>query len=221
MRRMIVWAVAMATVVCAGEALAADVDGSFPPYAPAPSRYTPLMFSYWTGVYLGAHGGWGWTTSSNVDASGVFGGGQIGYNYQMGRFLLGIEGDGAFAHINQGAKGTAFGLPFSASFDVDGLASLRARFGIGFDNVLFYGTAGGGWGHGKISAAALGFNASGDAWHSGWTAGAGIEYGIVPNWSVKLEYLHYGLGSATDFGTLNTGNLNIETFKIGVNYLFH
>jgi outer membrane immunogenic protein len=220
MKRVIAWPV-VALLAIAGPALGADADGSFPPYGPGPSSYTPLMFRYWTGVYLGAHGGWGWTTSPRVDASGVFGAGQLGYNYQMGSFVIGIEGDGAFAHIAHGASGAAFGSPFSVNFDADGLASVRARFGMGFYNVLFYGTAGGGSAHGRISGPAFGPSASGVASHSGWTAGGGLEYGIVPNWSVKLEYLHYGLGSATYFGALSTGNLHIETFKVGVNYLFH
>jgi outer membrane immunogenic protein len=211
----------MITLAIAGPAKGADVGGSAPPYLSTPSIYAPLMFRYWTGVYFGGHGGWGWTTSSHLSASGVLGGGQLGYNYQMGNFVLGIEGDGAFAHIAQGVNTTAFGSPFSVSFDADGLASVRARFGIGFDSVLFYGTAGGGWAHGRISGTAFGLTASGTAWHSGWTAGAGVEYGIVPNWSVKLEYLHYGLGGATYFGALSTGNLDIETVKVGVNYLFH
>ena len=43
----------------------------------------------------------------------------------------------------------------------------------------------------------------------------------MPTWSIKLEYLHYGLSSATYFGVLNTGNIDIETVKVGVNYLFH
>ena len=42
----------------------------------------------------------------------------------------------------------------------------------------------------------------------------------MPNWSVKVEYLHFGVGSTTYFSTFNTGNVNVETFKIGVNYLF-
>jgi opacity protein-like surface antigen len=56
---------------------------------------------------------------------------------------------------------------------------------------------------------------------SGWTAGGGIEYAFVPNWSIKLEYLHYGLGGVTFSGLTNSANLDIETVKVGVNYLFH
>ena len=211
MKRMFLGSVAAGTLIMVVQASGADF--SVP-------KYTPGLFSYWTGAYLGVHGGWGWTTPG-LDASGVFGGSQIGYNYQIGSFVLGVEGDGAFAHFSQTVDGPGFSIPASMGFDEDGLTSLRGRFGVAFNNVLFYGTAGGGWGHGRISGTTLGVMGSGEAWQTGWTAGGGIEYAIVPNWSVKLEYLHYGLGSATYFGALNTGAINVETVKVGVNYLFH
>ena len=59
---------------------------------------------------------------------------------------------------------------------------------------------------------------------TGWTAGAGIEYAFQPNWSAKVEYLHYGLSSATYFGSLggiDSGKVGVDTIKIGINYLFH
>ena len=57
----------------------------------------------------------------------------------------------------------------------------------------------------------------------GWAAGAGVEYGFSPNWSAKLEYLHYGLDSVTaPAGTLSinpiSATLRVDTIKIGVNY---
>jgi outer membrane immunogenic protein len=201
-------------LVMAGQsAMGADVGG--PSYTT-----TPTLFYYWTGPYLGGHGGWGWTSTHGVSAEGIFGGGQIGFNYQMSRyFAVGVEGDGAFANIEQKTGGTPFSLP--VTFKDDGLGSVRARFGyVASPNMLFYGTAGGGWGHGRISGSAFGLP-SGQAWHTGWSAGGGVEYAFMPMWSVKLEYLHYGLGGATYSGVLNTGNIDIETFKVGVNYLFH
>jgi outer membrane immunogenic protein len=220
MRRLLT-AVLIVGMSLVAESAAFGADASFPTYSYTPPRYAPLLFRYWTGAYLGLHSGWGWTMSNNLDASGIFGGGQIGYNYQVGSVVFGIEGDGAFARIKQGLGGTAFGIPATFSFTDDGLASVRGRLGVAFDNILFYGTAGGGWGHGRISGSVLGLMGSAEAWHAGWTAGGGIEYAIVPNWSVKVEYLHYGLGSGTYFGTLSTGNLDVETVKFGVNYLFH
>jgi outer membrane immunogenic protein len=214
MRRMSLGAIAAGTLAVSGlSALAADVGGLS--YAA-----TPTLFYYWAGPYVGGHGGWGWTTTHGLNAEGVFGGGQIGFNYQIARyFVVGIEGDGAFANISRGSGG-AFGFPPQVGFQDDGLGSVRGRFGFAaYKNILFYGTAGGGWGHGRISGTP--FPTSAEAWHTGWSAGGGVEYAFMPTWSIKLEYLHYGLGSATYFGVLNTGNIDIETVKVGVNYLFH
>jgi outer membrane immunogenic protein len=210
-------ALAATLVMLAQAAWGADVGvPSLPNFTP------PQLFSYWTGAYLGLNGGWGWTTTSGLDAKGVFGGGQAGYNYQFGNLVFGVEGDGELAHIEQSINGTAFGIPVAATFKDDALASFRGRFGYAIKNVMFYGTGGGAWGHSQLSGNTLaGVALSGKAWQTGWAAGAGIEYAVVPNWSVKLEYLHYELGNTSFAGIQNSGNLDIETVKFGVNYLFH
>jgi outer membrane immunogenic protein len=124
-------------------------------------------------------------------------------------FVWGIEGDAAWADISE----TFLGL-VSVKFDT--LASVRGRFGIAYVSALFYGTGGGGWGHFKVSVGPF----SDSTWLSGWTAGAGIEYAFMPNWSAKVEYLHYGFGSETFFGALSSGNLDVNTIKAGINYRF-
>jgi len=185
----------------------------------APSA-TILPFT-WTGAYAGGFGGYGWTTSGGLDAKGGFGGGQIGYNVQTGTFVLGIEGDIAGGDISQTINGsTVQGIPFTTAFTNDTLASLRGRAGFAYNTWLFYGTVGGGWGHDKISATIGGVPFSSNAWLSGWSAGAGIEWALAPNWSTKFEYLHYGLGTPNSFGTVPSGKVDIDTLKIGINYLF-
>jgi outer membrane immunogenic protein len=203
-----------ATLLFAGPALAADLGTRPPAYKAAP--LAPVFT--WTGFYLGVHGGYGWS-SSDVFGIGVFdslkggfAGGQIGYNYQINNFVLGIEGDGAWADISQSFDG--------ANFKFDALASLRGRLGVAYGNALLYGTAGGGWAHGKFDILGL----SDSQWQSGWTAGAGIEYAFQPNWTGKVEYLHYGLSSATYFSSLGgaaSGKVDVDTIKVGINYLFH
>jgi outer membrane immunogenic protein len=193
-----------AALLFAGPALGADLTKApaykAPPLAP--------IFS-WTGFYVGGHGGYGWSDSQGLDLKGGFGGGQVGYNYQMNNFVWGIEGDVAWADISE----TFLGL-VSVKFDT--LASVRGRLGIAYGSALFYGTGGGGWGHFKVSAGPF----SDSAWLSGWTAGAGIEYAFMPNWSAKVEYLHYGFGSETFFGALSSGNFDVNTIKAGINYRF-
>jgi outer membrane immunogenic protein len=208
-----------ATLLFAGPALAADLGK--PPVYKAPP---PLPIFSWTGFYLGAHGGYGWSNSQGLDLKGGFGGGQIGYNYQINNFVFGIEGDGAGGDISQTVNDIVIGVPFSGTFSFNALASLRGRLGVTYNNVLFYGTGGAGWGHGKLSVDVPGLTVSDSQWHTGWTAGAGIEYAFQPNWSAKVEYLHYGFDSASytfPVGTFASGNVDVDTIKVGINYLFH
>jgi len=182
----------------------------------------PVFFPFtWTGAYAGAQGGYGWSTSGGLDAKGGFGGGQIGYNFQTGMLVLGIEGDIAGGDISQTVNAVnVFGIPFTTAFTNDTLASLRGRAGLANNNWLFYGTAGGGWAHNKISGSLGGIPFSNEGWLSGWSAGAGVEWSFAPNWSTKFEYLHYGLGTPNSFGTVPSGKVDIDTLKIGINYLF-
>ena len=200
-----------ATLLFAGPAFGADVGTKAPAYRAPP----PVPVFSWTGLYVGVHGGYGWSDSQGLDLKGGFGGGQVGYNYQINNFVWGIEGDIAGADISET---DTFG-PLSVKVSFDTLASLRGRFGVAYGNALFYGTAGAGWGHFKVSASAFGLTASDSVTLSGWTVGAGIEYAFLPNWSAKVEYLHYGFGSENFVG-LPTGNLDVDTIKAGINYRF-
>jgi len=193
-----------ATLLFAGPALAADLG------RPPPLKAAPLAPVFtWTGFYLGVHGGYGWSTSDGLDLKGGFGGGQVGYNYQINNFVLGIEGDIAWADISET---DTFGL-ISATLKIDTLASLRGRLGVAFGNTLLYGTGGGGWGNFKASVSVPGFAISGSQWESGWTAGAGVEYAFAPNWSAKVEYLHYGFD-------IDSTTVGVDTIKAGINYRF-
>src|SRR5262245_20747039 len=128
-----------ATLLFAGPALAADLG------RPPPLKAAPLVpvFS-WTGLYLGVHGGYGWSSSDGLDLKGGFGGGQVGYKYQINNFVLGIEGDIAWADISQIVNGIdpITLLPLSATIKFDTLASLRGRLGVAFGTTLIYGTGG-------------------------------------------------------------------------------
>ena len=211
MRRLGIASIAIASLT--SPVAAADLPVKAPP--------TVVLPFTWTGPYAGAFGGYGWSTSGGLDAKGGFGGGQIGYNIQTGTLVLGIEGDIAGGDISQTVNGsTVQGIPFTTAFTNDALASLRARAGLAYNTWLFYGTAGGGWGHNKISGNLGGIPFSSEGWLSGWSAGAGVEWSFAPNWSTKFEYLHYGLGAPNSFGTVPSGKVDIDTLKIGINYLF-
>jgi outer membrane immunogenic protein len=213
MKRLGIIPIALASLT--GAAAAADLAVKAPPPPAAPPLYLPFT---WTGAYAGVNGGYGWTTSSGLDANGGFGGGQIGYNVQTGNIVVGVEGDVAGSGISQTVNGTINGFPFTTAFTNDTLASLRGRAGFAYNNWLFFGTAGGAWAHDKISGNNAPFSSS--QWLTGWTAGVGVEWSFTPNWSTKFEYLHSGFNTPNPFGTVPSGKVDIDTLKIGINYLF-
>ena len=217
----------------AGAASAADLAAR--PYTKAPPPVLAPIYN-WTGFYIGlsAGGGWGrtdWqyntilTPSTNHDISGWLAGGQVGYNWQAGSWVFGLEADGHWADIN---GSTLCPNPaFVCASKVDTLASFRGRLGYAAGPVLFYGTGGAGYAHEKFSATTPGgpnFFYGTDRW--GYAAGAGIEWGFAPNWSAKVEYMHYGFDrwtapvGALSAVTTTDLRLNIDTVKVGVNYRF-
>jgi opacity protein-like surface antigen len=232
-----------ATLLFAGSALAADLP------VKAPVRAAPLVVPGWAGFYIGIHGGYGWGHDS-VDANlsplsnpspkgGVFGG-QIGYNWQFGTFVAGLEVDSSWADLKDSQSftisGTINGVPVSdtitLSSKVDYLGSFRARAGfLVTPDWLFYGTAGLGWAHDSISlaetvtvgAASVTASTSASQSHVGWAAGGGAEYKLTPNLLLRAEYLHYGFGSETyNFsggGSLNS-KLSVDVVRGGLSYKF-
>jgi outer membrane immunogenic protein len=207
-------------------ALAADLP---PAYKAAPV-VTPPPFS-WTGFYLGANLGWGWanadvtiggvTGTGKID--GVIGGGQIGYNWQAGNIVWGVEVDGQASGQKKTWNGTVLGVGWSETDKVPWFATFRGRVGYAADQWLFYVTGGGAYAEGKIDISINGLgSASWSNSHLGWSAGAGIENAINRNWSWKLEYLHFDTGSFSTniLGLPATARLKDDIVRAGVNYRF-
>jgi outer membrane immunogenic protein len=205
-----------------------------PRSSPPPAQaVAPLPFS-WTGFYAGINGGYAWGQSSwsdpavgansgNFNTSGGLVGGQLGYNWQTGAFVLGIETDADWLN----AKGSTAGLGGVCASDGGGvcktqqnwLGTTRARFGYAFDRWLPYIT--GGVAYGDIQAVQPTSTTS--TTNAGWTAGAGVEYGIDRNWSAKLEYLHIDLGTASLMGSASATNtlavpVTNDLVRAGINY---
>jgi outer membrane immunogenic protein len=226
---------------------AADV----PPYARpvAPPVYMPPPFS-WTGFYIGVNAGGAWAqrnatdsllglSFSNGNNNGAFiGGGQLGFNYQFGNFVLGVEGD--FDGVgNTNSPGSGVARPGIGTILVTSnnrwITTLAARLGVTSDTWLFYGKAGGGWvgnDNFTITNGTTGASTtiSNNNTSSGWLVGAGIEWAFTPNWSAKIEYDYLGLNSQTFTApaggflagdTFTTNSNNVQMVKVGVNYLFN
>ncbi len=247
-----------AVLTFAGPAVAADLPLKAPAIAPAP------IFS-WTGWYLGANVGGGWsdeggvdnTVNSNAcslgfpgyfgkklgekacaakvpalnsaipghlggDPSGVIGGVQLGYNFQAGAFVWGVEtdfqgadikGDGSVSNGPTPIPHLFFpdtlSLTGTESQKLDWFGTLRGRLGfLMAPQLLVYGTGGLAYGHVETDAAFTGHiqglfpfdgatSISQTDTRVGWTVGGGLEWMIAPHWSIKGEYLYYDLGHAT------------------------
>ncbi len=164
------------------------------------------------------------TTNVPVNTNGFIGGGQWGYNYQFGAswvagFESDIQGIASGNHsVNQFSQGVAAGFPglpidqtVSAHKNFGFLATDRVRLGfLVTPTFLLYGTGGLAYGTADMNTS-IGqivtntafvpnpYFSSGSFNHvlAGWTAGGGLEWLFAPNWSVKVEYLYYDLGSVS------------------------
>jgi outer membrane immunogenic protein len=251
--------VALALVMCAASsAFAAD----FPVKAPVVAA--PVPFS-WTGFYFGGFvgGGWGsedptdlneyaFQTLAGVPRSGVFhnwayqlepsviAGGTIGYNYQIGNFVLGVEGEAGYIRLSGSAAD-----PLSPGLDVNSSASLGDWYGIiagraGFvwDRALVYGKGGAVFTRERgtitdsctvLPCGPVAITATGSVDVVAPVVGGGIEYAFTRQWSAKLEYLYWALdkhflvsGVASNGAPYSWDHSfsAVHTLKFGINYSF-
>ncbi|VIO74004.1 outer membrane protein [Bradyrhizobium ivorense] len=211
MRNLLLASAGLLVLSAFAPASAADMAARAP-YVKAPP---PAAIYNWTGFYIGGFGGYASENSGNPKMEGGFGGGTVGYNWQAGNFVYGLEADGAWADVDASVSG--FGVTVKSK--IEALGTVRGRVGFAVDQVLFYGTGGYAWVDNKLSVTALGVTASQSNFHSGWTVGAGIEAFIAPQWSLKGEYLYRSLDSETYFG-VPSGTLELHSVQFGVNYHF-
>ena len=262
-----------------------------PPVLKAPPYVAPAY--NWTGSYVGAHGGGAWADNKFFDviggadaakftANGYFGGGQIGYNWQMGSWVLGAELEGSLSRLqrgvcgqfggfnqgfgggfggggfggggfgqqgqcggfNQGFGGGGFGGGFGQQgfgqqgqcggfggqlgARVHAIGLISGRLGYAWDRTLAYVKAGAALSYDKYVVNVPGvLSVTPTDTRLGWLIGAGVEYGLTANWSVKIEYNYIDLGTER----LNLTGLDGVTFvfdqsqqvhlaKGGINYRF-
>jgi outer membrane immunogenic protein len=212
-----------------------------PIYTKAP----PVPVYSWTGFYTGVDIGYAWKDptvsfspndptaakalsgigSISFNDKGVFGGADVGYNWQFTRYwLAGLETDFNASSIEgSGSVANAFAINADRSAagqmavdqEILWFGTVRARAGwLPTDNLLLYGT--GGFAYGKVSEAAIlgvvptkgpgapfTYYGSSDRIATGWTAGAGAEYRVPgTNASFKLEYLFVNLGAGDSFNAV-------------------
>lgn len=225
--------------------------------------YEPTPIFSWTGGYVGLNAGYGggkakhpfdsWyddgdaiyreSGSLNLTSSGFLGGAQIGYNYQIGQLVVGIETDIQGANVKgEGSismsdmDGNSLNARLGTKLDWFG--TVRARMGVSAtDRFMVYGT--GGLAYGRTTSFVRGtsydawwdetdsFNESVKKTKGGWTIGAGAEYAITNNVTFKTEYLFTDLGKTNlfsdggdDYGVSLDRKFNFHTVRAGINYKF-
>jgi outer membrane immunogenic protein len=209
----------------ATSAFAADLPTRKAPPVP---YIAPPVFS-WTGFYVGVNGGGGWGSFHGTGQVGNFpgpsgglGGVTAGYNYQIGQWVTGLEGDFDWGDIS--ARRTLDPLGSFTKDRLSDLATFRGRFGVAFDRALIYVT--GGYAGGDVHTAL--FNATGPiflsktSWQSGYSVGGGIEYAFTNNVSAKAEYLFTSLADTSYYRTQFVSKMGLDTslVRAGVNYKF-
>ena len=217
-RRLLLSTAAAAAMI--GSAAAADLPSRRPP----PVAYVPPVPIFtWTGFYVGVNAGGAFRTNNNNgfnnavffggaaplvltntnNSARFIGGGQVGVNYQINQFVLGVEGDGQVL-VGSNNNNNTFGSVGNGS-TTSFLGTVRGRGGVALDRFLIYGTGGVAFGGrnnnwpntilGNIGGVPTFFTANnGSNMRVGYTVGAGVEYAFTPNWSVKVEYLFADLG---------------------------
>lgn len=185
----------------------------------------------WTGFYVGGQAGGGWNDSRwsgdfltfNTNGSGGIFGGQIGYNWQIDQYVIGIEGNFAGSTV-KGDDQCSDSLGTTCETKQDYLGSVRGRLGYAFDRFLVYGDAGVAFT--KYKFRQIDFPQSfGGGSRVGWTAGLGVEYALTDHWTAGVEWNYYDFGSKSGVSsndpTFSVDNRDTENVVVGkINYKF-
>ena len=229
----------------ATSASAADLAAR--PYTKAPPIVAPIY--NWSGFYIGANGGGGWSRNCwdivpvvagpNLaegchDASGAVAGGQIGYRWQASSWVFGLEAQGDWADLTGSRVSQQFiAIPGDTTSNtrVRSFGLFTGQVGYAWNNVLGYVKGGAAvtencFEH-RVVATDLVFDSVRETrW--GGVVGVGLEFGFTPNWSVGIEYDHMFMGDRTlnfnnGLGLLSTVDRvrqDVDIVTARVNYRF-
>ena len=216
-------------VALAAPASAADLAAR--PYTKAPPMIAALYD--WSGFYVGANGGWGsshkcWdnyalgvfvASEGCHDATGGVAGAQIGYRWQTGAWVFGLEAQGDWADL-KGSNASLVNLGFTNQSRIDAFGLFTGQVGYAWNNVLWYVKGGGAVTDDRFRIyntatgvlAATTTTTDGARW--GGVVGTGLEFGFSPNWSAAIEYDHLFMGNHTYSFTTVPGAVAFGTDRI-------
>jgi outer membrane immunogenic protein len=241
---------------------AADVSMPVKVKAPQATSYTPSWAGFYGGINLGVvadhssqtgfkpaealgnycFGGGGGNAgvacnfSNSQTATGVIGGVQIGYNFQNGAWVYGLEADIDLSSARKTVTGPvpapyAFFGNWTAKTGIEALGTARLRLGYAFDRAMLYVT--GGLAYAKMAntfqagTGGSGYSWSDTGWRAGYAVGGGLEYQLTDKISIKGEGLFYDLGHKDHISTSGSSQFGLTdkmtgvVGRIGLNYLFH
>jgi len=227
MIRKIVIVAAFASLLGGPSVLAADID-----MAPI----EPAEFD-WSGIYIGGHIGWAWADIEyfanltgedvDVDPDGLVGGGQIGYNFDFGSFVIGPEASFTFADVDDDDFDSAVNPVVTYGGNIDWYAIFGGRIGLAMDRVLVY--VNGGYAIAEVGTEG---NNPGipdafedDETHHGFAIGGGIDWAFTDNLIAGINFTHVNLSDEDHDGTTDIGlaytnfdvdaEINALTFRLG------
>jgi outer membrane immunogenic protein len=234
MKKLMLVTASLVALGAVAPAVAADLAAR--PYTKAPPM---VQAAYdWSGFYIGVNGGGGTSRNSwdlvgglpqgNHDATGGTIGGQVGYRWQTGPIVFGVEGQGNWADFS--GDNVSQVIPGNRNrTKIDAFGLFTGQVGYSWQNVLLYVKGGAAVTDNRYSiltTAGGALLASTDETRWGGTVGVGFEYGFAPNWSAGVEYDHLFMGSSTNnFATLpvlqsNNIKQDVDIFTARVNYKF-
>jgi outer membrane immunogenic protein len=209
-----------------------NIGGGWSANSVNPNQLTPYVSSANGALFLLPGNG-----NGGGNAGGVVGGGQIGYNYQFGsNIVVGVETDFQGTSMSSGGNSNymlyqdpnfagSYLYPLApggnAGLSLSWFGTVRGRAGFLITpTLLVYGT--GGFAYGEVSGNGSNYSNV----RTGWTAGGGVEWMFMPNWSAKAEYLYTDLNSSGNTGPFGFQvgyhrHPQFNTVRAGVNYHFN
>jgi len=253
MKKFVLGMVGLVAVGLAAPASAADLAAR--PYTKAPPPMIAAIYD-WSGFYVGLNGGGGWShkcwdqntglggtffaSEGCHDASGAVAGGQIGYRWQSGAWVFGLEAQGDWADLTGSNTSlivpppicgiACFPAPATGNHTrIDAFGLFTGQVGYAWNNVLWYVKGGaavtGDKYSGFTTANGVAFDTANETrW--GGVVGTGLEFGFAPNWSLAFEYDHMFMGTRTlDFNAIAGGfsredriHQDVDIATVRVNY---
>ena len=240
MKKVLLVTASLIALGAGAPAVAADLAAR--PYTKAPPMVAAVYD--WSGFYIGANGGWG--SSRNCwdfqplgggtfgegchDASGGTVGGQLGYRWQAGTWVFGLEAQGNWADFK--GSNVSFIAPLRNESRIDAFGLFTGQVGYAANNVLFYVKGGAAVTSSEYRSFVVGTNAlaavTGDDTRWGASVGVGLEYAFAPNWSFGVEYNHLFMQDRTYAFTTPAGVLafnerisqDVDLVTARINYKF-